>query len=501
MKKPWVQFLCWFLCFVVLLTVVLLHTGRDSEPAPEILPETSLPTDESSAPSEDPLPSTQPTPQVTKDTFRVIGNTDWLGNWDPTSDAGLMEEIGNGQYQKCYTNVFPGVYEFKVSKNGTWEQTWGDENGCNVIVPIINLCDLTILFDSQQGIIQTSCSPEQPPVEIPIEPSEETEPIPETTKKGFRVVGSTDWMGNWDPAADIGLMKDIGNGQYEKRYENVPPGTYDFKITQNGVWDKQNSTDDHYSVNVAVTCQLTILLDIRQRTVETFCSPEQTSEEPDATEPPVFSHPPTDPAQIMAEAAALREGEELLYNVTLSGKVTAINDPYNPDYQNITLTIAVADTDSELRIYRLKGYRVETLCTNDHITVTGRIRSYKGVLELFDCTLDSYNKYQPNPLVLNDAWIIDQASQLDEGQALPYVASITGTVTAINTPYDADTHTIQVTLCIPSREHLPILCCQMTGENLESLTCGDTITVSGYLHNDHGTIQFNTCTMSSCIGP
>lgn len=500
MKKPWVHFLCWFLCFVVLLTVVLLHTGRESEPTPEVLPETSLPTDESSAPSEEPLPSTQPTLQVTKDIFRVIGSTDLMGNWDPESDAGLMEDMGNGQYQKCYQDVLPGVYEFKVSKNGTWEQTWGDENGCNVSVTIINLCDLTILFDARQCTIQTSCSPEQPPIETPTEPSDETEPTPETTKNVFRVVGSTDWMGNWDPTADIGLMKDIGNGKYEKRYENVPPGIYDFKITQNGIWDNCNSMEDHYSVNVTATCQLTILLDTRQRTVETFCSPEQTSEESDATEPPVFSHPPTDPVQIMAEAAALREGEELPYNVTLSGKVTAINDPYNPYYQNINLTIAVADTDSELRVYRLKGYGVDALCTEDHITVTGRIRQYKGVLELYHCTLDSYNKYQPTPFVLND-WIIDQASQLDEGQALPYVATITGTVTAINTPYNADTNTIQVTLCIPSREHLPIRCYQMTGENLESLTCGDTITVYGYLHNHHGTIQFNTCTMSSCIGP
>ncbi len=497
MKKPWVQFLCWFLCFVVLLTVVLLHNGKDSDPAPEVLPETSLSTDESSAPSEEPLPSTESTPQEPKDIFRVIGNTNWMGNWDPESDAGLMEDMGNGQYQKCYRDVFPGVYEFKVSKNGTWEQTWGDENGCNVSVTIINLCDLTILFDARQCTIQTSCSPEQPPIETPTEPSEETEPMPETTKNVFRVVGSTDWMGNWDPTADIGLMKDIGNGQYEKRYENVPPGMYDFMITQNGDWNNHNSKVDHYSVNVAVTGQLTILLDTRQWTVETFCP----SEEPDATEPPVFSHPPTDPVQIMAEAAALREGEELLYNVTLSGKIIAINDSYSPDYQNITLTMAVFDTDYELRIYRLKGYRVETLCTSDHITVTGRIRSYKGVLELYDCTLDSYNKYQPNPFILNDAWIIDQASQLEDGQSLPYVASITGTVTAINTPYNAETHSIRVTLRVSSREQIPILCCQLTGENLENLTCGDTITVSGYLHNDHGTIQFNACTMSSCIGP
>jgi hypothetical protein len=308
-------------------------------------------------------------------------------------------------------------------------------------------------------------------------------------------------MGNWDPESDAGLMEDMGNGQYEKRYDNVPPGTYDFKITQNGIWDNCNSTVDHYSVNVTATCQLTILLDTQQWTVETFCSPEQTSEEPDATEPPVFSNPPQDPVQIMEEAAALREGEELLYNVTLSGKVTAINDPYNPYYQNINLTIAVADTDSELRVYRLKGYGVDALCTEDHITVTGRIRQYKGVLELYHCTLDSYNKYQPNPFILNDAWIIDQASQLEDGQSLPYVASITGTVTTINTPYDAETHSIRVTLRVSSREQIPILCCQLTGENLENLTCGDTITVSGYLHNDHGTIQFNACTMSSCIGP
>ena len=92
--------------------------------------------------------------------------------------------------------------------------------------------------------------------------------------------------------------------------------------------------------------------------------------------------PPSDPAQIVEEAYALAEGEELPYEATLTGKITSIDDPYSDQYKNITVTMVVEGCeDQPIKCYRMKGEGVENLQVGDTITVVGTIKNFYGTIE------------------------------------------------------------------------------------------------------------------------
>ena len=72
----------------------------------------------------------------------------------------------------------------------------------------------------------------------------ETEPVetkPVDTEPAvlseYRIVGSADFLGNWDAAHEAGRMTEIGDGLYEITFKNVAAGDYEFKVTM-GSWEK-----------------------------------------------------------------------------------------------------------------------------------------------------------------------------------------------------------------------------------------------------------------------
>ena len=81
----------------------------------------------------------------TQSNFRVVGNADWMGNWDPASDAGRMLEVSPGVYKQNFDNVQPGNYELKITQNGTWDKCWGD-NGNNFCFSVSQACKITVTF-------------------------------------------------------------------------------------------------------------------------------------------------------------------------------------------------------------------------------------------------------------------------------------------------------------------------------------------------------------------
>ncbi len=90
----------------------------------------------------------------TESNFRVVGNADWMGNWDPASDAGRMLEVSPGVYKQNFENVQPGNYELKITQNGTWDKSWGD-NGNNFCFTVVQACTITVTFtlDGENGTI------------------------------------------------------------------------------------------------------------------------------------------------------------------------------------------------------------------------------------------------------------------------------------------------------------------------------------------------------------
>ena len=78
--------------------------------------------------------------------YRVVGNTDWLGNWNAASDNGRMHDMGNGVYRVNFDNVAPGTYEIKITKDGKWDNAYGTEDGQNYSFTVSEKCKITVDF-------------------------------------------------------------------------------------------------------------------------------------------------------------------------------------------------------------------------------------------------------------------------------------------------------------------------------------------------------------------
>lgn len=84
-------------------------------------------------------------------------------------------------------------------------------------------------------------------------------------------------------------------------------------------------------------------------------------------------------AKILAAAKALKNGETLQKEVTLTGKVLDVETPYDANYDNITINIRVEDTD--IKCYRMKGNGIAQLKSGDTVTVEGIIKNFNGIIE------------------------------------------------------------------------------------------------------------------------
>lgn len=91
----------------------------------------------------------------TEGAYRVVGNTSWMGLWDAASNVGIMEEISEGFYQKCFKNVQPGVYEFKITKDGKWDHAIGEADGQNFKFVVSRTSDvyITCAFDTGDALV------------------------------------------------------------------------------------------------------------------------------------------------------------------------------------------------------------------------------------------------------------------------------------------------------------------------------------------------------------
>ncbi len=87
--------------------------------------------------------------------------------------------------------------------------------------------------------------------------------------------------------------------------------------------------------------------------------------------------------------------------------------------------------------------------------------------------------------------IVDALYELSSGASLPGTYTLTGAVQKINSS------SVNVVLITPTRTDKPVSCYKLTGEGLDSLQVGDTVTVTGALKNYSGTYEFDNPTLDS----
>ena len=195
-----------------------------------------------------------------------------------------------------------------------------------------------------------------------------------------------------------------------------------------------------------------------------------------------------DQKALLKAAFALGEGASMDYPAVMTGTVVKIVSEWSEEYGNITVDM---DVDGQtVQCYRLKGEGAKDLAVGDVITAAGIIKNYKGTIE-FDqgCVLVPNDAYHSVKNALSGYKLLD-------GEAQEVAKTITGTISAIDTPWSEDYQNITVTIVVGGLEDYPIMCYRLSGEGAKDLAVGDTITVTGCLKNYKGTIEFDAgCTL------
>ena len=188
--------------------------------------------------------------------------------------------------------------------------------------------------------------------------------------------------------------------------------------------------------------------------------------------------------EIVEMAYALADQSATEDSFRLFGTVTKIDTAWNPDYGNITVTIAVAGKeDKPIQCYRLKGEGAENLKVGDAITVEGILKNYKGTYE-FDagCVLIGYGEHVDQRALLKAAF------ELAAGAKMDFPAVVTGVITKIPSAWSEQYGNITVDMEFDGKT---FECYRLKGEGAADLKVGDTITVAGIIKNYNGLVEFD----------
>ena len=189
-------------------------------------------------------------------------------------------------------------------------------------------------------------------------------------------------------------------------------------------------------------------------------------------------------AEIVAMAYALEDQVSTEDTFRLFGNVVSIDSEWSEDYQNITVTIAVAGLEEyPIQCYRLKGEGAKDLKVGDAITVEGILKNYKGTYE-FDagCELIGYGEFVDQKALLKAAFA------LGEGAVMDYPAVVTGVITEIPSAWSDEYGNITVNMEFDGQT---FQCYRLKGEGAKDLAVGDTITVAGIIKNYKGLVEFD----------
>lgn len=199
------------------------------------------------------------------DTYRVVGDAAWMGDWNCASDAGLMKQVSNGVYEKCFENVQPGIYQFKITKNGLWDDAIGDD-GLNFTFTVTSVADVTVTY---YRVTEK--------VDIAINTLPNVWGPDSLALVGSGIPGISEWHPE-DPAGDMVKVSDY---VYEKVLDATAGTSMIFRIAGNDMWDDNwnfggmyitlgqkidlqcNYTSSNLELSVTEDCRLKFTVDLK----------------------------------------------------------------------------------------------------------------------------------------------------------------------------------------------------------------------------------------------
>lgn len=191
-------------------------------------------------------------PDAKADVWRIIGNCEKLGNWEPSSSLGKMKQVVKHFFMKS-VNLPPGKYEFKFVKNGHWEESIGSRNGGNFSFVIQEETRVQFFLNDELNDfnkIRISLSGLEGQGILPYVPHLPEDRWPRLVGDFQREVGGGE---NWAPlSSNLRFVDYYFNGVEYRLNIMMDPGIYQCKVVFGDSWDCDSSGDNgnNYSFEV-----------------------------------------------------------------------------------------------------------------------------------------------------------------------------------------------------------------------------------------------------------
>ena len=188
-----------------------------------------------------------------------------------------------------------------------------------------------------------------------------------------------------DKAYTLTGIVTVINTPYSDQYKNITV-TIQIGDKQIQCYRLKDGEGVEYVANIGVGDELTVtgILGSYNGKVEfkQGCTLDAYKDNPDPTPADIEVDDTLTDAEKLAIVNELAKGQSTVNTITLKGVVTVVNTEYNPDYENITVTIQIGeDETATILCYRIKGAGADALAVGDEITVTGKVTNYNGTIE------------------------------------------------------------------------------------------------------------------------
>ena len=207
---------------------------------------------------------------------------------------------------------------------------------------------------------------------------------------------------------------------------------------------------------------------------EPTITPTEAPTEPEPTEPtePEVTEAPTSPVIDMLKLIYSDDGTETPVDYTLLSVLP------NPELNDlITWTVDVDESFVQLIVNEdyTVTVNVNELCEEDTpYTLTASVVNAEGIRVY-------HSWHYILPKARDMAQIVKDAYALPLQGKLPYPATLTGKVTAIDKAWSEDYQNVTLIMKIEAAGNKSVRCCGLVGEGTKDIQVGDVITVTGTL--------------------
>ena len=456
--------------------------------------------------------------------YRITGNAPWMGNSNTHSDAGLLEEVSPGVFEKTTRNVAPGSYWFWITKDGSWNDAIGETEDTGFSLELPQACDVTVRYtlpfnqvvialnnlvllygdtstDGRVNIgdvsklyahVRGSSVMKQPAALLNADlDGNDTLNLGDTVKL-YAYVRGTDPVSFVDAAYQLSIHQELNMDctlsgtvlEIIKPYTPTDP-TVTFDLAVPGRENKPIRCVASSDVNA-------MLLSVGD-TVRVFgrlrnnCSVVEMSKSCLLLQWDDLKSTEEDMIALIERSYS----EELKFPVNITGKVSYWGESYPPESNAVDLELQIGPYFYSVFCPNAVGELQDNVTIGSTVTVNGYLDSSHDLMEdgaqIIAVDMELPDEMETDPLKL-----IDMASKLPNDEYIPYPVTLQGCITEINSIYNAQKQCMSVTMVVPGAEDFPISCPQLIGSQVGNHLCvGDTITVTGILLNYYG-IQFDS---------